>query len=212
MKEIITADDSITFYNEKYDEAYHSISGAKEEALKKFAEPCRIGSLQTAVILDICFGIGYNSAAALDLFKGTAIEMVGIENDPKIINRILDIDAPFLSYGLIQLLADQKEVLIDIKNYVHLKLLIEDARKAIKSLPSDYFTTIFLDPFSPKKCPELWTEDFFKEIYRVSKPGAILATYSCARVVRDNLRTAGFKVQDGPRVGRRAPGTIALKE
>ena len=212
MRQISTNDDSITFHNEEYDETYHSISGAKEEAIKKFAEPCEISSLQKATILDICFGLGYNSAAALDLFQGTGIEIVAIENDLEIINKIPTIDAPFTTYGLIQLLAEEKEVLIDIKNHVHLKLIIEDARKTILSLPGNHFTTIFLDPFSPKKCPELWTEEFFKEIYRVSKKGAILATYSCARSVRDNLKSAGFHVKDGPVVGRRAPSTIAIKD
>ena len=40
---------------------------------------------------------------------------------------------------------------------------------------------------------------------------SILATYSCARIVRDNLKEAGFEVFDGPSVGRRAPSTIAKK-
>ena len=36
---------------------------------------------------------------------------------------------------------------------------------------------------------------------------AILATYSCAGIVRRNLKEVGFKVKDGPIVGRWAPGT-----
>jgi tRNA U34 5-methylaminomethyl-2-thiouridine-forming methyltransferase MnmC len=43
------------------------------------------------------------------------------------------------------------------------------------------------------------------------KKGGKLATYSCARVVRENLVAAGFSVSDGPCVGRRAPGTVAVK-
>ena len=39
---------------------------------------------------------------------------------------------------------------------------------------------------------------------------AILSTYSCAGIVRRNLKEAGFKVADGPIVGRRAPGTLAI--
>jgi tRNA U34 5-methylaminomethyl-2-thiouridine-forming methyltransferase MnmC len=40
--------------------------------------------------------------------------------------------------------------------------------------------------------------------------GAILATYSCAGQVKRNLKEAGFEIKDGPVVGRRAPGTIAV--
>ena len=70
---------------------------------------------------------------------------------------------------------------------------------------------VFLDPFSPKKTPELWTREFFNGIFKIMKPGAKLATYSCARVVRDNLKAEGFTITDGPKVGRRGPSTIAEK-
>ena len=68
---------------------------------------------------------------------------------------------------------------------------------------------MFLDPFSPPKNPELWTESFFREVKKLMKPKAILATYSCARIVRDNLKKAGFIVKDGPIIGRRSPSTLA---
>lgn len=211
MEEVTTSDGSVTFRNTEYDETYHSVSGAKEEAVKKFAEPCNLPVLKEATILDVCFGLGYNSAAALDLFRGDAIEIIALENDQDILDRIKDVDAPFLTYGLIQLLAEEKEVFIEVENRVFLKLLLADAKESIKRLPDDHFNVIFLDPFSPKKCPELWTERFLKEIYRVSKKGAILATYSCARSVRDNLKAVGFKVRDGPCIGRKAPSTVAVK-
>ena len=39
MKQVTTNDGSITFLNEDVDETYHSHSGAKEEAVKKYVEP-----------------------------------------------------------------------------------------------------------------------------------------------------------------------------
>ena len=45
MKKVTTNDNSVTFYNEKYSEHYHSTSGAEEEAIKKFVEPCNIEKL-----------------------------------------------------------------------------------------------------------------------------------------------------------------------
>jgi len=62
---------------------------------------------------------------------------------------------------------------------------------------------------TPKKCPELWTFEFFSDIKKVMKKGGVLATYSCARSVRENLIQAGFHVKDGPCVGRWAPSTLA---
>ena len=43
------------------------------------------------------------------------------------------------------------------------------------------------------------------------KKDAILATYSYARKVRENLNEAGLVVYDGPIVGRRSPCTLARK-
>jgi tRNA U34 5-methylaminomethyl-2-thiouridine-forming methyltransferase MnmC len=57
----------------------------------------------------------------------------------------------------------------------------------------------------------MWSEEFFKEMCRVIKPTGILATFSCARLARDNMAKAGFLWDDGPVIGRRGPGTIAKK-
>ncbi|MBT6774795.1 hypothetical protein HOA91_05495, partial [Candidatus Woesearchaeota archaeon] len=46
---------------------------------------------------------------------------------------------------------------------------------------------------------------------RVMKDSGILATYSCARIIRDNMAAADLVYDDGPIVGRRGPGTIATK-
>jgi len=214
MQQIITNDDSITYYNKQYQETYHSKSGAVEESIKKFVEPAMIkekskkGSIK---ILDICFGLGYNSAAVIDEVlkynKDCSIEIVGLENDISIIEKIQEVNPKFLSYNFIKSL-NQNNLSIKVDN-VSVKLLIGDARELITTLKED-FDIIFLDPFSPKKCPELWTESFFKDIKKLTMKGTILTTYSCAKSVRNNLKTVGFTVKDGPCVGRRAPSTIAF--
>jgi len=214
MQQIITNDDSITYYNKQYQETYHSKSGAVEESIKKFVEPAMIkekskkGSIK---ILDICFGLGYNSAAVIDEVlkynKDCSIEIVGLENDISIIEKIQEVNPKFLSYNFIKSL-NQNNLSIKVDN-VSVKLLIGDARELITTLKED-FDIIFLDPFSPKKCPELWTDLFFKDIKKLTLRGTILTTYSCAKLVRNNLKTVGFTVKDGPCVGRRAPSTIAF--
>jgi len=171
MQQIITNDDSITYYNKQYQETYHSKSGAVEESIKKFVEPAMIkekskkGSIK---ILDICFGLGYNSAAVIDEVlkynKDCSIEIVGLENDISIIEKIQEVNPKFLSYNFIKSL-NQNNLSIKVDN-VSVKLLIGDARELITTLKED-FDIIFLDPFSPKKCPELWTESFFKDIKKL---------------------------------------------
>ena len=199
IKEIETKDGSITFHNEEYGEAYHSLTGAEEEAREKYAKPAEIKEGHN--ILDICFGLGYNSAAALDIT--TNIKITAIEKDPKILKKIANLKTEFKHFDIIKQTVEGKQTQIT--------LLVDDARKVIKNLEEDHFDRVFLDPFSPKKCPELWTQEFFKDINCCMKQSAKLFTYSCARVVRENLKATGFKVSDGPSVGRWAPSTIAEK-
>ncbi|MFQ5474857.1 MAG: tRNA (5-methylaminomethyl-2-thiouridine)(34)-methyltransferase MnmD [Candidatus Nanoarchaeia archaeon] len=212
FERVETGDGSITFYNQEFNQIYHSKSGAEEEAVKKFAVPCDVsgrakkGHLK---ILDICFGIGYNTAAAFDAAMESnpscSVEVVALENDRKILKMMKTVNANFSSYRFLKGLSDTDE----IKNEkTKIKLILKDARNSIKQLEKG-FDIIFLDPFSPKACPELWTLEFFKDIRKVIAEDGVLATFSCARVVRDNLLYAGFAVEDIAPVGRRAPGTLA---
>ena len=94
------------------------------------------------------------------------------------------------------------------RTYSKIKIILGDARETVKKL-NETFDVVFLDPFSPKKCPELWTKDFFSDVKKLMRKNSTLATYSCARSVRDNLRNVGFVVEDGPCIGRKSPSTIA---
>nr|MCK4929469.1 hypothetical protein [Nanoarchaeota archaeon] len=212
MKQIITKDNSITFHSDEYDETYHSISGAVEEAFKKFVEPAMdfIKGKDEVSILDVGFGLGYNSAVAIDKILeenlSCEIEIVGIEKDEKILDKIKSLQPIIKTYYVI------KDTVKNQYYYncegIRIRILVGDAVKGIKKL-KEKFDIILHDPFSPKKNPELWTESFFKELRKLIKKDGVLTTYSCARIVRNNLKKAGFKVSDGPRVGRRAPSTIA---
>jgi len=211
---VTTKDGSITFFNETYSESYHSQSGAKEEAVEKFVKPCRIDELAESGrinVLDVCFGRGYNSAALIDeAWKhnpGCRIRIIALENDLLILEKIKGIDIDFKRYDLIREAAEKHCV---VRDNVEIRIIVGDARAKIKEL-DEMFDCVFLDPFSPKKCPELWKKEFFYEISKRMKKTGILSTYSCARIVRDNLKSAGFDVKDGPIVGRRAPGTVAFK-
>ena len=204
MKKIITNDESETFFNEEFNETYHSITGAVEESIKKFILPAISKKVdgKKIKILDICFGLGYNSGCAIDYFEDC--EITGIEIDEDIIKKINEVNPNFKSYNEIKELINKKQT-------KHIKLIIGDALIEIKKLENNYFDIVFLDPFSPKKAPELWTEEFIKNIYSKMKKWGVLTTYSCASIVRKNLKNAGFCIENGPKVGRRGPSTVAVK-
>ncbi|MBI4983331.1 methyltransferase domain-containing protein [Candidatus Woesearchaeota archaeon] len=262
MRKIITADGTETFLNEQVQETYHSQTGAVEEALKKYAIPCKTKELARTgkiTILDVCSGMGYNEAMAIDVAleenPDCEIEVIGLESDPKIIEKIQEVDPPikfFKYYKKISLGAKPRssernflfrksarvseerkaphfsaEIAPSRRDFryrrltqknlelregkVKVKIILGDARETCRKLPKNYFDAIFFDPFSPKSSPEMWGEAFFKEMYRVLKPTGILATFSCAQMARDNMAKAGLFYDDGPIVGRRGPGTIAVK-
>lgn len=206
MEKIITDDDSVTFRNPEYDECYHTKSGAIEEAFEKFAKPCKVRDGMR--ILDVCFGLGYNTLAAVNIAD---VDVVGLENDRKILEKIQEVEVREDLKKDFEKVKKSAKYLEYNDGKTSIQLILGDARETIKKIDG-IFDAVFFDPFSPKKCPELWTEEFFKAVADKMKKGAVLATYSCARVVRENLISAGFNVFDGPIVGRRSPSTIAYKK
>ncbi len=78
-------------------------------------------------------------------------------------------------------------------NDFNFDLKIEDARKELLS-DNNLYNFVFLDAFTPAKCPCLWTVDFFKLLYEhLDKDGMIL-TYSNSAAVRNAFINAGFFV------------------
>lgn len=209
-----TLDGSYTLKSERFGEFYHSFTGACEESELKYVGPCKIheralsGKLR---ILDFCFGVGYNSAAAIEaalaVNPSCEIEIVGLELDDTLLDHLHALHPKWKSYRLVeQLKRDKLEVR---EGNVTITLILGDAAQTIRKVNGP-FDCVFYDPFSPKTCPELWSVEIFKEVALLLSPTGVLATYSCARMVRENLKSAGFSViEDTPPVARRGPGTLA---
>jgi tRNA U34 5-methylaminomethyl-2-thiouridine-forming methyltransferase MnmC len=214
-----TADGSMTFFSELFQEAFHSLHGAKQEAEAKFVIPAQIkekAKKQDRVcILDVCYGLGYNSAAAIASLQNlqtsnTNIEIIALENNlsvpqTAIAQKLLDIwqhPIPEILKELVENLAIKRENLA-------MQLLIGDARQTIQQVPMQWADAIFLDPFSPPHCPQLWTVEFMQAIANRLKPDGYVVTYSCAAAVRMAMILAGLHVASTAPVGRRSPGTIA---
>jgi len=61
----------------------------------------------------------------------------------------------------------------------------------------------FLDGFAPSKNPEMWQPELFAAMAARSRPGATLATFTCAGVVKRGLKAAGFAWRKVPGFGRK---------
>lgn len=72
-------------------------------------------------------------------------------------------------------------------------LKIDDARKVIQE-DNNLYNFVFLDAFTPAKCPCLWTLDFFKLLYKHLDDNGMIFTYSNSASVRNAFVQAGFGV------------------
>ncbi|MGM5480765.1 MAG: tRNA (5-methylaminomethyl-2-thiouridine)(34)-methyltransferase MnmD [Nanobdellota archaeon] len=219
---ITTNDGSNTYYNQTVDETYHSRTGAVEEAIYKHVVPSelleRADEKKDIVIADVCFGLGYNSYYAivqlLEQNKKCNITLHCFENDPAILEiakELFDEKNP-LEVFMKKLLAPPYNATTKIEDItITAKIHVGDVTQTIHFIDNFTADIVFFDPFSPKKHPTLWSKEIFSEMYRILKENGTLTTYSCARMARDNMKKAGFKVFDGPKVGRRSPSTICKK-
>lgn len=59
----------------------------------------------------------------------------------------------------------------------------------------------FLDGFAPAKNPDLWTEDLFQLVAKLSRIDSTFATFTAAGIVRRGLAAVGFTVEKVPGYG-----------
>ena len=215
LREIVTRDGSLSFFNESVQENYHSLSGAEEEARKKYAELVLefLPIKDSLVIYDVCFGLGYNTSAVIDLVKNKELRFYCFEIDKQILEKIPLLSPSFGSYFDVKefvngFLLRKEESLV--RECLFLNMVFGDVSEKVHGV-LELADFVLFDPFSPSKNPELWSVDLFKSLFNKMNPGACLFTYSYAKLVRNNLVSAGFEVFDGPVVGRRSPSTIARK-
>lgn len=215
----LTEDGTYTFFSPEFGETFHSNRGAKQEAELKFVAPTQLRqkALQPSLqLLDVCYGLGYNTAAALEAIwtvnPNCHVEWMGLELDAAvpqaaIAHHLLNCWHPPIPEILTQL-ATGYQVQTE---RLQAQLLMGDARTTIQQVYQSGFQAdaIFLDPFSPPSCPQLWTVEFLGWVAKCLKPNGKLATYSCSAAVRTALMTAGLQIGATPPVGRRSPGTVA---
>lgn len=214
-----TADGSHTFFSETFGEWFHSRSGAYDEARNTYVQATdlvsRFVQKRHLTILDVCYGLGYNTAAALEAVwtvdPDASLRLVGLELDEAVPRAAI---AQGLLHGWPpEVQAALKELAFThrLRTSLTADLLIGDARQRIQSLVEAGFQAdvIYLDPFSPPRCPQLWTVEFLQQVARCLHPQGILATYSCAAAVRAALQLAGLHIGSLAAPGRRWPSTLA---
>ena len=210
-KIITTADGSKTIQIEDWNEQYHSMHGAIQEAKHVFIKHglhhvCHFDNnivdmeepQQEISVLEIGFGTGLNAfitcLEAVNLkFK---INYVGVEAYPVSLDEIHQ-----LNYA--EQLGVSNTLFSNIHNCswekvheIHSKFSLTKQQKYFKDISEkNAFNLIYFDAFGARVQPELWTESIFKTMYKALKYKGVLVTYSAKGSVRRALQSVGFVVE-----------------
>ncbi|WP_419799820.1 tRNA (5-methylaminomethyl-2-thiouridine)(34)-methyltransferase MnmD [Terasakiella sp.] len=94
---------------------------------------------------------------------------------------------------------------------VKLTLMLGDAADMFAELDGQ-IDAWYLDGFAPAKNPEMWRDDVFEQIGRLSRLGSVLSTFTAAGFVKRGLRDVGFDMSKRRGFGRKRDSLIGVFE
>ncbi len=215
LKPVKTEDGSYTAYSEVFDECYHSTrDGALKESLKKHVEPAFSlvdPKKESITILDICFGLGYNTLATLYYLQkedlAYRVEILSPEMDEELVRSLYRFPYPEALKPFVHVLKSISEEGGYEDERVRIELFFGDAREFLRTTNAK-FDIVYQDAFSPKKNPLLWTREYFAQLGAHLLPKSVVTTYSSATPVRMGMVENGLHVYLPPSADVRS-GTIA---
>ena len=206
-------------YSALYEDVYFSRDSGLEETRHVFLAQNHLRERWQALqqpsftIIETGFGTGLNFLCAWQLWNelappGAALHFVSVEKyslQHEELRHALNLWpalAPFSSQLLAHyhLLAPGWHKLVFENGRVTLTLLIGDARDMLPQLRA-HADAWFLDGFAPAKNPEMWQQDLFNTMARLSHSETTFATFTSAGDVRRGLQAAGFEVRKVPGFG-----------
>ncbi|MDT8338322.1 MAG: MnmC family methyltransferase [Sulfurimonas sp.] len=218
-KMVMSEDGSYTAYSKEYEEHYHSTrDGALFESLVKHVEPAFALKAQHAeiTILDICFGLGFNTLATIYYHKKNALSsklnIFSPELDASLVKSLTNFVYPKEFDELKEILFALVENGLYSDSTLHVELFLGDAREYIKSFAPKMFDVVYQDAFSPSANPALWTKEYFGDIKNIIKEDGVLTTYSMALPVRLALYENGFLLYLNSGDGFRDATVASLQE
>ena len=194
----------------RFDDIYHSESGAPAQARHVFLGGCGLPAAWADApqwrILETGFGFGLNFLTTWQAWRSdpqrprllhvVSIEAFPVSRDdllraaqgyPGLLPLAAQLAAQWhgLLPGFHRLWLDEGQVL--------LTLCIGDVQPMLRAQRFEA-DSIFLDGFSPPRNPAMWSADTLKAVSRFARRGTRLATWTIARAVCDALGQNGFRV------------------
>lgn len=188
-------DGSFSLFSESFAEGFHCAEGALAEARATFVVPSeleRFAPGAAPTVLEVAVGTGTNTAALLEACRGRglALRWWGLELDTRPLE--LALAAPEFRR------AWDPEVLAELERLGSGPTLVwGDARGRLADLPPELLEgcdLVWLDAFSPRRCPQLWTQEFLGGLARLLAPRGRLVSYGSSAAFRASLRGLGLEV------------------
>jgi len=200
-KEVVLCEDGTnTLFSKEFNEPYHSTKdGALHESLEKHVKPSLALKKDKSelIILDICFGLGYNTFATLYYIKKhklkTKLHILSPEFDEGLVRSLDTFVFPSVFDTIKHIIKAISQDLYYEDEQFKIEVLLGDARKSIPKI-KEKIDIIYQDAFSPAHNPLLWTKEHFTDIRAIAKDDAILTTYSTAAAIRLGLYENGFYI------------------
>ena len=215
---ITTSDGSKTIQIEEWNEQYHSIHGAIQEANHVFLKHgllfyselvsesktennCHTEPVEVS-ILEIGFGTGLN--AFLTLIEAEKLKLninyVGVEAYPVQLDEIKQLNyVELISTNHEAIFENLHDTSWETSHQITSNFQIEKQKKFFNDITAENeFNIIYFDAFGARVQPDLWTEDIFKIMFKALKDNGILVTYSAKGSVRRAMQAVGFIVERLP--------------
>lgn len=214
---VTTKDGSNTLFSQKYNQHYHNPDdGAIDESLTKHIIPAFTfhKNKKELNILDICFGIGYNTFSTiyyiLENTLDVKINIYSPELDGNLVKSLDSFDFPKEFENIKHIIKAVAQTGKYSDDNINIEVFIGDARKYIKSLSKEFFDIVYQDAFSSDVNFELWTKEYFDDIYKLCKDVCIMSSYAIATPIRLSMNEAGFFIYEHRPVKRKI--TLAVKQ
>lgn len=196
----LSEDGTYTAFSKEYDEHYHSTKdGALKESLLKHVVPAfKVKkNLSEINILDICYGLGFNTLATLYYYKqnfiNSKLNIYSPELDASLVSSLKDFTYP-------QEFDEFKHIIFELcENRVYsdenfrIEIYLGDAREYVRRF-ENRFDIVYQDAFSPSSNSALWTQEYFADLKKAMKKGGVLTTYSIALATRLALFNNDFNL------------------
>lgn len=205
-KIIKTSDGSTTIKIVEWDEQYHSIHGAIQEAYHVFIKNgLSLFKNQSVQILEIGFGTGLNTIITQIESENFNLNIAytGVEAYPVNVKEIAQLNyieqlkAQNYESQFNKMHESEWEVPCSISDNFE---LTKQQKDFMEIKDENVYDLIYFDAFGARVQPELWTESIFKIMFDALQENGVLVTYAAKGSVRRAMLAVGFTVErlDGP--------------